>query len=185
MSNNKNINKQKFAFVDVDGVLNHEIWFTSDECKKVSKERIDKDDKNDYRRWFDPRCVELLNHLTDKTGAKIVVSSSWRGGRTVEELKKLFSDVGITGDVIDKTPKLNFKGLEGYNYSVPRGCEIKAWLETNKNILGDKLSKANYVILDDDSDMLLWQREKFLHVDSYCGLTYNVIDKAVQILNRN
>lgn len=182
MNSKKNINKQKFAFVDVDGVLNHEIWFTSDECKKVTKERVD---QNDYRRWFDPRCVALLNYLTDETGAKIVVSSSWRGGRTIDDLKKLFSDVGITGEVIDKTPKLHFSGLEDYKYSVPRGCEIKAWLETNKNILGDKMSKANYVILDDDSDMLLWQREKFLHVDSYCGLTYNVINKAIQILNRD
>lgn len=168
-------NNNCFVFVDVDGVLNNEIWYASEECRKINQET------EYFRRNFDPRCVDLLNSLTDKTGAKIVVSSSWRTGRTVEELQQLFSSVGITGKVIDKTPRLCF-GNEGYDKSVPRGCEIKAWLESNKGILSTKFSKAKYVILDDDSDMLLWQRDKFLQVDSYCGLTYNIIEKAVHIL---
>lgn len=155
--------------------LNNEIWYTSKECLEIDL-TVDK-----HKRNFDPRCIDLLNYLTDKTGAKLVVSSSWRNGRTVEELQQLFKTVGITGTVIDKTPRLRF-GHEGYEKSVPRGCEIKAWLEKNKGILGVKFSKAKYVILDDDSDMLLWQRENFLQVDSYCGLTYNVIEKAIHIL---
>ena len=165
----------KFIFLDVDGVLNHQQWFGSAECKENKG--------GDYEKsQFSPISVALLNNLTDVTGADIVVSSSWRKGRTLEQLQELFESVGITGKVIGMTPCLYFTGLEGYSYSVPRGCEIKAWLETNKGILGEKMSKVRYVILDDDSDMLLWQREHYLWVDPYCGITPNIIYKAKKIL---
>ena len=29
----------------------------------------------------------------------------------------------------------------------------------------------NYAIIDDDSDMLLWQKDNFFQTDSYSGLT--------------
>lgn len=167
----------KFIFIDVDGVLNHELWFTNE--GRFLKENPD----NKFQRWFSPKSVEVLNWLTDNTSAKLVVSSSWRNGRTLDELKTLFKINGITGEIIGKTPYLFF-GNEDYNYSVPRGCEIKAWLETNKDILGDKISKSKYVIFDDDTDMLYWQRESFFWIDPYCGLTYTVAKQAKQYLNK-
>lgn len=169
----------KIIFLDIDGVLNHQIWF---ENWLVYKKEMGITER-DERRWFDPRCVALLNSLTDDTGAKIVVSSSWRLGKRVEDLKELLKSVGITGEVISKTPELEFTGLEEYSYSVPRGCEIKAWLETNKDILSMKMSKVKYIILDDDSDMLYWQRENYIMVDRYCGLTPEIIKRAKNKLN--
>lgn len=168
-------NKRCFVFVDVDGVLNNEIWYSSKECLEISK-----DDTKNEERYFDPRCVSLLNDFTDRSGAKIIVSSSWRNGRTLTELQDLFKRMGITGEVISKTPQLRF---ENNKKSVPRGCEIKAWLEDNKQILGDKISKVRYVILDDDNDMLWWQRNNYIQVDSFCGITYNTVEKALAILN--
>lgn len=166
----------KIIFLDIDGVLNNQVWYMSDKFREGST-------KEEYEvSQFDPRCVRLLNNLTDTTGAKIVVSSSWRLGRTVDELSELFEKVGITGQVIDKTPLLRFTGLENYYYSVPRGCEIKAWIEMNKGIIGDKVSRLKYVILDDDSDMLYWQRDKYIWVDPYNGLTPNIIYKANKLL---
>jgi hypothetical protein len=173
----------KIIFLDIDGVLNHQLWFEKINNAVVAK-TVPTGERN-YSRWFDPFCVELLNSLTTDTGAVIVVSSSWRKGRTVKELQELFKAQGITGKVIDKTPVLHFKGPEGYSYSVPRGCEIKAWLEINKGILGQKIGSFDkYVIFDDDSDMLWWQRNNFFHVDGYCGLTPNLIYKATNFLNR-
>lgn len=78
---------------------------------------------------------------------------------------------------------MRFTGIEDYNYSVPRGCEIKTWMELNKDILGEKMTKAKYVILDDDSDMLYWHRNNYLWVDPYCGLTPNLVQKAKFILS--
>jgi hypothetical protein len=173
----------KLIFLDIDGVLNNQLWYSSSEFKAKHDKFKDCSRKYHDEAQFDPRCVHQLNEITDKTKAKIVVSSSWRLGREVEELKSLFSDVGIKGEVIGKTPYLSFRTTE-YNYSVPRGCEIKAWIEMNKDIIGDKISKINYVILDDDSDMLYWQRDKFLWVDPYSGLTHNTAYKAINILTR-
>ena len=170
----------KIIFLDIDGVLNNDLWFQNwQDYISLCKEKID----HAERQWFDPRCVAVLNDITDSTGAKIVVSSSWRIGRTVEGLKTLLEEIGVTGEVISKTPSLSFSGLKDYDYSVPRGNEIKAWLETNKEILSVKISKVKYVILDDDSDMLYWQRINFIHIDPYCGLTPLVGRKAKNLLN--
>lgn len=171
----------KLIFLDIDGVLNHELWF-KERFNSLKKSHGDE-------KFFDPKSVGLLNFILSETDAKIVVSSSWRLGRSVDDLKEIFSKVGVDPSlIIDKTPMLSFQDLkinnQEYHYSVPRGCEIKAWMECNKNILGDKISKVRYIILDDDSDMLFWQRNNYLQVDSYCGLTYNLAHKAIQILNR-
>ncbi len=66
----------KIIFLDIDGVLNHMYWL-----KKMKGVEGDK-------KFFDPDCVRRLNTITDKTGAKIVLSSSWRIGKTKEQLKE-------------------------------------------------------------------------------------------------
>lgn len=165
----------KIIFLDIDGVLNNEIFYTSVTHPKAET-------MEEYKlQQFDPRCVELLNSITDKTEAKIVVSSSWRSDPDITEILK---KAGVTGEVIGVTPYLAFKSNVDYKYSVPRGCEIKAWLELNKEKLGDKMSKVKYVILDNDSDMLYWQREHFFLVDGYAGLTRNIAYRVINYLNK-
>jgi len=168
----------KIIFLDIDGVLNHQIWFEK-QCE--SKKQIDTEEQYEAS-MIDPKSVELLNKIIADTNAKVVISSSWRKTHTAEEIQALLDSKGFKGEIIGLTPVLYFTGLKDYNYSVPRGNEIKAWLETNKGILGDKISKIKYVIFDDDSDMLLWQRANFFWVDPYCGLTPNIIYKARRFL---
>lgn len=178
----------KIIFLDIDGVLNHELWAT----ERMYRNRVEDDsDYEYYRNFFDPKSIAFLNLITEKTGAKIVVSSSWRRSRTVEELRELLKLMGVTGEVFSKTPHLHFEeqsftlknGEEVvYDYSVPRGCEIKAWMEMNKGVLGKKVSKVKYVILDDDSDMLFWQRENYFRVDPYCGLTPRLTERVINYL---
>lgn len=161
----------KIVFLDIDGVLNHEIWFKDwKEYKKLCGGEVD----HEKRRWFDPRCIALINRLTDETSAKIVLSSTWRQGVHINDLKKLLKGIGITGELIGKTPK--FYAPDGVGGSLPRGYEIKVWLEKTKKTI------ESYVILDDDSDMLLEQTNNFIKIDTYCGITYNTIAKAKQIL---
>lgn len=172
----------KLIFLDIDGVLNHGLYF-----EKQSKENINWDamTKEEWRikRFFDPESIDILNEITDKTNAKIVISSSWRNSfEKVSEMISFFQKVGITGEVIDRTGTLRFTGIKDYDYSVPRGCEIKAWLEMNKGILNSKISKVKYVILDDDSDMLYWQRNNYFRIDPYCGLTENIAYRVINFL---
>lgn len=53
------------------------------------------------------------------------------------------------------------------------------WDQLMKNISGKhSFEFSDYVIFDDDSDMLLWQKDNFIKIDDYCGLTPSAIYKA-------
>lgn len=154
----------KIIFLDVDGVLNN----ADDSDHHVHKGGC-------Y--FYSPKCVERLNKITDATGAKIVVSSTWRLGKTVDELKAQFTEMGITGEVIDKTCQLNH--LDGY-----RGNEILKWIKDNESLLGHYYYNfKSYVIIDDDTDMLLWQKDNFVNTDGYKGLTDADVYDAINIFN--
>lgn len=128
----------------------------------------------------------------------MVVSSTWRHGRTVEDLQALLNQVGFIGEVIDKTPNIMTKlNVEGSGYTVPRGCEIDWWLENKGNFQRinwsqkvqqeyiDKAKVKNYIILDDDSDMLYGQREHFMKTPNSHGLTKEITEATIKILNKS
>ncbi|MBP5723129.1 MAG: hypothetical protein J6X18_06105, partial [Bacteroidales bacterium] len=111
--------------------------------------------------------VQKLNSLE----CEIVISSSWGedGGKTLERLRAK----GLTLPVIGYTEHY-------YNHWIVRGNEIKKWLEDNM-----KDEDYQYAILDDDSDMLLEQKEHFVQVDSYEALTDENVEHVRKILNSN
>lgn len=177
----------KIVFLDVDGVLNSQDWY----LKRPTMYKMD-DIDNQYPMYeFSPDHVAVLNKITDETGAKIVFSSSWRHGRTLAEIKTLLSSVGVTGEIIDVTPYMSH--VDGY--TIPRGCDIEKWLhnnefrrinwsaeEQNKQLEQSKIKQ--YVILDDDSDMLFNQREHFVQTTGTHGLDQEAGDKAIEILKK-
>lgn len=159
---------QKIIFLDFDGVLNSQLWY------ERTKGNRDVDD-------LDRNAIAFLNTLVKKTGAKIVVSSSWRLGRTVDELQEILNRNGFDGEVIDKTKDLRM-GDDGD--CILRGNEILQWMKAHPEIIvAPYWDYKNYVIFDDDSDMLYWQRNNFIHTDPYVGLTPTDIHKAEKILN--
>ena len=168
----------KIIFLDIDGVLNSEKWY---------QERFDINLKTYPICEFDPLTIEQLNLLTDKTNAKIVISSTWRMGRTIDELKNIFKKVGIKGEIIGVTPYLTFND----GYGVERGNEIKRWIDLNCVRWWDKIfdekekniTLESYVILDDDPDMLLEQKDNFVRTSWRDGLTALHTRKAIKILN--
>src|SRR5215467_2405809 len=61
------------------------------------------------RQWdrygdLEPACIEALNEVAAKGGADVVVSSTWRYGKTVAQLQEMLDGAGFTGRVLDKTP---------------------------------------------------------------------------------
>jgi hypothetical protein len=186
----------KVIFLDIDGVLNHEKWY------RKRHQEIKMDDVVSHYPFyeFDPESINQLNRIIDETGANVVISSTWRHGRTIEQLQEILEKVGFRGVIIDKTPSFYIKGVdengEKFSYTVPRGCEIDSWLESKGKFrrvnwsrdlqieyLEESLVK-NYVILDDDSDMLLTQKEHFVKTLSMDGLTKEKADECVNILNK-
>ena len=94
------------------------------------------------RRWdryegLDPACIQVLNEIVEQGEADVVVSSTWRYGRGVDDLQTILEAQGFIGCVIDKTPV----DLGG----VSRGDEIAAWLAEHP--------VDGYVIIDDHVDM--------------------------------
>src|SRR4051812_35357809 len=113
----------KIIFLDFDGVLNSQLWY---KARKTSQWRPGDHD-------LSPDSVKLLNVLVKQTGAKVVVSSTWRLNRTVEELQTILDGVGFDGEVIGKTVDAR---VGKYGDSVLRGNEILHWMKENQDVLG-------------------------------------------------
>lgn len=151
----------RIIFLDIDGVLNCQLFYD----KSDPKERADNYPLSEICKWR----IDLLNDLCEVINAKVVISSTWRHDG-LEAMKSLFKEVGATFEVIDITPSLG-------RYAV-HSNEILAWIENNSNLLGCYSGNyKDYVIIDDDSDMLLWQQKHFFQVDNYSGLTPNTCYK--------
>lgn len=141
-----------------------------------------------------PKKMKLLGEIIEKTDAKIVISSSWRRN-TLDDTIKFISGgsihskdnpfpycdkvVGITDRMyaFSWNDKVNERTVKRPNYLIPRGVEIDRWLKVNGHDV------ENYVIFDDDDDMLYCQRNNFIQTDAYKGLSEENVEKAIEILN--
>lgn len=180
---------KKIIFLDVDGVINIP----------------------DYTH-FDPNCMDRVREIIRLTGSKIVVSSSWRAG-SMEFTKKNLRDGGFPQDLENEIIGETIRGynsiIKGSKLPIIRGNEIKAWVDTQlkypwhanpemdqeyrlfnedgsfKMMRSNEVGKDySYVILDDDNDMLLEQRDYFIQTDSLLGLLPEHAQRAVKILNQ-
>lgn len=165
---------RKIIFLDIDGVLNTKEWHS----------RMTKDTpKDEYGYAFDPVTVKNLAHIIDKTGADIVISSSWKF-YGVAKLRKMWEIRNLPGTILDITPNtisdemLLNANLEEFQLGVCRGNEIKEWLSRHKGEV------SNYVIIDDFDDMLPEQEDHAVLTDSLIGITGSDAEKAIMILNR-
>ena len=148
----------KIIFLDIDGVLNSTDYMNAlhfNVRSHYSKEQLRESDlisqftRDKYGHYFDPRCILFLEAIINKTDAKIVISSTWRGSG-LETMQKMWKDRNLAGSVIDITPT---------DKDRHRGTEIEMWLELNSD-----LPIESYCIIDDDSfDILLEQKPFFVH----------------------
>lgn len=157
----------KFIFLDIDGVMNSNLFYS----KRTQDKRYDEwiKDHPKHIAWgacnIDPRAVKRLNRITDATKAKIIVSSTWRSDSNLQEI---FTLVGIKEPIYDVTP---------YVRSRHRGSEIQEWLDK-------QTEPYRYIILDDDSDMLDCQLPYFIQTDWLkWGLSDEDVEQAIHILN--
>lgn len=144
-------------------MLNYDLWYY--------------DDRNPGNLYgqegdLDPLCIERINLICEKFGAKVVVSSDWR---ISSGWQNRLERAGLK-NIIDKTPVTVF-GSYGKTYHFTRGEEIQMWLEWHPNI-------SNYVIVDDRDDMQQDQLDHFVKVNPYRGFTDEDMKKAMMILNK-
>ena len=154
----------KVIFLDFDGVI------TTYETKwKISLEH-----------------VKRVKEICDKTGAKLVISSSWQrygsNFETREERVKHWLD-GILMKGYSEAIK---KFFTDYTYDMSgrfygefgnvRGSDIKSWLTRNPDV-------DNYVIIDDEADMLDEQIFNFVQTDMTVGIQNREVKLCIDILN--
>jgi hypothetical protein len=124
------------------------------------------------RRWdrygdLDPACIQLLNEIVAGGEADVVISSTWRHGKTVTELQEILQAQGFAGRVLDTTPTSR--------PGAHRGDEIAAWLAEH--------AVDGYVIIDDHADMGAL-RTHLVQTSPAHGLQPADVPRAIEILGR-
>lgn len=167
----------KIIFLDVDGELTYSNY------------------RNNKTADIDIKKVKLLKEICDNTGAKVVISSSWRGNNAhtphiyyilldileTNGIEVLGKTPYIMTETIEKTKKIfNLNDLDKMQikYGTGRAAEIQKWLSEHK--------VDNFVILDDeDFNWSDYGYEKFWIQPTWFGdggLKKEHVDKAIKIL---
>lgn len=159
---------KRIIFLGIDGVL-----AGIDFLCNIYYEGVRRDNLPGHG-FIDPNKVSLLNTL-NCYGVEIVISSSW-GDSAVQPLKELGLEIPIVGVTKHHSICKSW---------ICRGNEIDDYIcehfnETTK--YGNDIDGVEYVILDDDSDMLLGQLEHFIKVDPETALTGADIERIKKIL---
>jgi len=177
----------KIVFLDVDG----ELTYSDYENAETANIDIEK--------------VKLLKEICDKSNAKVVISSSWRGSenhipKIYYILRNILENNGIR--VMGNTPHLSAefedKGVQQAinldeqvinlddisrlkcKYGTGRAAEVKKWI--------DEHEVDNFVILDDED----WDWSDYGYENNWIqptwygngGLKREHVDKAIEILNQ-
>ena len=169
---------EKYLFLDFDGVLN-----TGNYQKRMKKEGIDAYDE--YGPMFDPQAVNYLEQIINRTGCKIVISSTCRNEGIVR-MQQMWRDRGMPGAIYSMTPillSITFQdALNGELLSAPvkntKALEIDMWLQKYAS------KDARYVIIDDES--IRMDDDDYLHIiqtEEQTGIDIYDVANAVLALN--
>lgn len=163
----------KIIFLDIDGVLN-----------------VMMPDVDYFGQCFHKHFEDNLKWIIDNTGAKIVISSTWRMDG-LDRMREMWKYRNLAGEVIDITPTVVDvveRGTCEFYDLVDRGYEIQQWIDDHKDQI------ESYCIIDDDNDMLPSQQNNFVRtsdnidhpdcVDIGYGLTRKCAEKVIKILNK-
>lgn len=182
----------KIIFLDIDGVLNGYNKWTYLVINISKALHVPTNTVRKILRIFEVKeiYVKRLNKIVKNTGAKIVMSSSWRHGYWNTPYEEKYTDQKRLHDLLKKY-RLEVIGITPSNKDGKREDEINQWLhDTNLKI--DK-----FVILDDESYDLqsfvgkeLVKTSSVVEGDMIRGLAYEDtglkrkhVKQAIRILN--
>ena len=194
------VDKSKVLFLDIDGVLNSEEFFTSAYHDRLKLSR------GEQGIMHDPRAVKLLGDIYKATKCRIVMSSTWKSFFFKKDktskflskpLKKELKKYGIfIKDWTDWSRNLEleekyqeyvwrYEGniarlVKNPNKVEPkefygRGLQIKHWLDYHPEV-------KYFVVLDDIKMDLGLFGESYIKCNPDIGLTQAEVDKAIKIL---
>ncbi len=169
----------KVIFLDFDGVLNsvdnmnsygasiRSRYLGDDYDAMAISKNLLSETRDKYGQLFDDRCVRWLEYIISSTGAKIVVSSTWRmAGLSV--MKEMWKFRKLPGEIVDVT-QISQSGI--------RGDEIGDYLDFYHETI------EQHVVIDDDVDDL-FDTPNVVQINCYTGIMSYDADKIIKILNK-
>ena len=151
----------KLIFLDVDGVLNTNTTTKLLECCQELK-------------FVDTRKVLRLRELVERTGAKIVLSSTWRFGALPNAF---FLEREALRELVAEFRRLRcplWFDVTPYLPHAKRWQEINAWLITH--------DVEDFIILDDVGEELKPFADKLVLTNPNKGFTKERMEFAIQML---
>ena len=151
----------RVLFLDIDGVLNSRHWFTTRPAWETFE--------GEYSFWhynLSPLLVGRLNTIIEHTGAQVVISSNWRRGLSLSDLRAVLQTRGFRGRILGKT---------GVDTQEERWREISDWLRAQP------VPPVAFVVLDDEPLPQEAQRF-FVRTDSAVGLSDDDVARAIALL---
>ena len=131
--------------------------------------------------------VKRIKEICDKTNAKLVISSSWqRYAGTKDMSREERVDYWLQGILMKGYRGYIKKFFKDYTYDMSgrfygeygnvRGSDIKSWLVRHPEV-------TDYVIIDDEGDMLDEQLFHFVQTDWVFGIQDREVKLAIDVLN--
>jgi hypothetical protein len=126
---------------------------------------------------LDNSAIEILSRIVNESGAKIVLSSSWRlisnDSPPMVELRERFEKLNM--HIFDKTGNSRKRKS--------RGWEIRSWLRENRKLY----DITSFVIIDDDSFDIANHKKTllpyFVKTSFKDGLKEKHVEKILHVLN--
>lgn len=176
--------KPIIVFLDIDGVVaTHRSLFSflsdfygvdyrNEDCTLID-DAIAKHKHLEYpwvsmSHWpFCKTSIKNLHRLQREEKVKFVISSTWRLGKSIEDLRDLFGLKGLSISIIDKTSE---------KHDMKRGEQIALWLSENK--------VKKYIIIDDECqyDIIQTHPNNCIETNFYTGFDDEKYDEAVKLL---
>lgn len=168
----------RVIFLDIDGVLN-----TDEHLRATTQQLMTELGCSTFRdfhhafwggripveslgKLFFPPCVERFNRFVVLTNAQIVLSTSWRKHRSLDEMIAILKQAGVERAPCAMTP---------YKLSSNKSMEISWWLRDNP--------LDNFVVFDDDPIHLSAHEGRVVRCDSCEGLSVQDCLKGLEILS--
>lgn len=147
----------RVLFLDIDGVIlsGEELWASRN------------------NRYLPPAKIALVNEVLSRTGAVVVVSSTWRA---FDDCLGLLRAAGLTAIHRDWRTDREARTSGGIYLGEVRGHQIQRWLDAHPEV-------ESYAIVDDDDDMLPSQMPRFVKTPFVTGIAQEHVDALVAALD--
>jgi hypothetical protein len=160
--------------LDLDGVVNHQRLYDANLARGTP---------TPPEGWIDRACIARINSICERTGARIVISSSWRTYETIrgQPVGGLVGTVavlracGLTAEVIGATPDHATPEQRERHQRADRWPEIHEWLAAHPEV-------GAWVVLD-DSELPGVPAAAFVRTDIAVGITDADVERAVRVLS--